>query len=88
MPAVLVEGGFLTNPTEALMLADPAVRQAIAEAIGRGIAAYAAAGVVAPPDAAAHHRPVVDEAADRAGRLPAGEDRGGATRWAGGSGSA
>ena len=49
MPAVLVEGGFLTNPAEALKLADPAVRQAIAEAIGRGIAAYAAAGVVAPP---------------------------------------
>ena len=49
MPAVLVEGGFLSNPAEALKLADPVVRQAIAEAIGRGVAAYAAAGVAAPP---------------------------------------
>ena len=49
MPAILVEGAFLSNPAEALVLADPAVRQRIAEAIGRGIAAYAAQGVVAPP---------------------------------------
>ncbi len=49
MPAILVEGGFLTNPTEALFLADPAVRQRIAEAVGRGIAAYSAQGVSAPP---------------------------------------
>ena len=49
MPAILVEGGFLTNPAEALVLADPNVRQIIAEAIGRGIAAYAAQGVTAPP---------------------------------------
>ena len=49
MPAILVEGGFLTNPTEALLLADPNVRQRIAEAVGRGIAAYAVQGVATPP---------------------------------------
>jgi N-acetylmuramoyl-L-alanine amidase len=49
MPAILVEGGFLTNPAEALMLADPAVRQRIAEAVGRGVARFAARSVVAPP---------------------------------------
>jgi N-acetylmuramoyl-L-alanine amidase len=49
MPAVLVEGAFLTNPSEALLLADSAVRQRIAEAIGRGVAAFAAQGVTAPP---------------------------------------
>ena len=49
MPAILVEGAFLSNPAEALVLADPAARQRIAEAIGRGIAVYAAQGVAAPP---------------------------------------
>ncbi len=49
MPAILVEGAFLSNPSEALLLADPAARQRIAEAIGRGIAAYAAQGIIAPP---------------------------------------
>lgn len=49
MPAILVEGAFLSNPTEALLLADPAARQSIAEAIGRGIATYSARGVAAPP---------------------------------------
>ncbi len=49
MPAILVEGGFLTNPTEALLLADPNVRQRIAEAIGRGIATFSARSVTAPP---------------------------------------
>lgn len=52
MPAILVEGAFLSNPGEALLLADPAVRQRIAEAIGRGIVAYAARGIVAPPELA------------------------------------
>ena len=44
MPAILVEGAFLTNPNEALLLADPAVRQRLAEAIGTGVARYTAAG--------------------------------------------
>jgi N-acetylmuramoyl-L-alanine amidase len=44
MPAILVEGAFMTNPGEALLLADPAVRQRLAEAIGVGVARYTAAG--------------------------------------------
>ena len=49
MPAILVEGAFLTNSSDALMLADPNVRQRIAEAIGRGVAGYTGLGVAAPP---------------------------------------
>jgi N-acetylmuramoyl-L-alanine amidase len=40
MPAVLVEGAFISNPADALMLANPDVRQAMAEGIGQGILAY------------------------------------------------
>lgn len=39
-PAILVEGAFLSNPDEALLVADPATRQRLAEAIGAGIVAY------------------------------------------------
>jgi N-acetylmuramoyl-L-alanine amidase len=49
MPAILIEGAFLSNPAEALLLADPLVRQRIAEAVGRGVARFAGRGVVAPP---------------------------------------
>ena len=49
MPAVLVEGAFLSNPSEALLLADPAVRQRIADAIGRGVERFAARDVRTPP---------------------------------------
>ena len=87
MPAILVEGGFLTNPTEALMLADPAVRQRIAEAIGRGIAAYAAQGVTAPPRLAPTIGPWSTKPAAVPRRLPAGEDRASPTRSAGAGGS-
>lgn len=44
MPAVLVEGMFLSNPNEALLLADPAVRQRIAAAVGAGVVTYYAKG--------------------------------------------
>ena len=44
MPAILVEGAFLSNPSEALILADPAVRQRVAEAIGTGVARYTDGG--------------------------------------------
>lgn len=40
MPAVLVEGAFLSNPTDALAVASPDVRQAMAEGIGTGILNY------------------------------------------------
>ena len=48
MPAVLLEGAFITNPSEALLLADANVRQRMAEAIGAGIVEYIAAGYTDP----------------------------------------
>ena len=39
-PAVLVEGGFISHPTEAKRLGDPAYRQKLAEAIAGGILSY------------------------------------------------
>ena len=39
-PAVLVECGFLSNPTECRALEDPAYRQALAQALCQGILAY------------------------------------------------
>jgi len=44
MPAVLVEGAFIDNPQEALLLADPNERQALAEALGAGIVRYVQLG--------------------------------------------
>lgn len=41
IPAVLVEVGYVTNPSEASRLADPSYRQAAAQAIADGVAAYA-----------------------------------------------
>jgi N-acetylmuramoyl-L-alanine amidase len=48
MPAILVEGAFVSNPTEALYLAQPTTRQALAEGIGSGIASFVAGGGVVP----------------------------------------
>ncbi len=44
MPAILVEGAFLSNPDEAVLLADPNVRQRLAEAIGTGVVDYTEQG--------------------------------------------
>jgi N-acetylmuramoyl-L-alanine amidase len=41
MPSVLAEIGFLTNSTEEALLRKPEHRQKIAEALYKGIAAYA-----------------------------------------------
>ena len=48
MPAVLVEGAFLSSATDVLMLADPAFRQKMAEAIGAGVFQYAGLGDPGP----------------------------------------
>jgi N-acetylmuramoyl-L-alanine amidase len=40
-PAVLIEGGFLSNTAEARRIATPAYRQQLAEAIANGLTAYA-----------------------------------------------
>ena len=49
MPAILTESAFLTNPSEAVLLADPAVRQRIADAIARGVQRYASGNVATQP---------------------------------------
>jgi N-acetylmuramoyl-L-alanine amidase len=36
-PAVLVEGGYLSNPREARRIADPAYRQKLAEAVAAAL---------------------------------------------------
>ncbi len=40
MPAVLVELGYLSNPEDAAMMADPGFRQQLAEAVFRGINSF------------------------------------------------
>jgi N-acetylmuramoyl-L-alanine amidase len=36
-PAVLIEGGYLSNPREARRIADPQYRQKLAEAVARAL---------------------------------------------------
>ncbi len=40
IPAVLVEGGFVSNPGDAALITDPNYRQRLAEAVARGIMNY------------------------------------------------
>jgi N-acetylmuramoyl-L-alanine amidase len=56
MPAVLVEGAFLSNPREALLLARPDVRARLAQAVGAGIVRYVQGG--AAPGSPAYGPPV------------------------------
>lgn len=51
MPAILIETAFMTNPSDAAKLADPAWREKIARAIADGIGTYAGAPPVADPAA-------------------------------------
>lgn len=44
MPAVLLEGAFLSNPGEALLLSRADVRQQLAEAVGTGLVRYVEGG--------------------------------------------
>jgi N-acetylmuramoyl-L-alanine amidase len=39
-PAVLIEGGFMTDPTEAERIYDPGYRKRMAQAITEGVVAY------------------------------------------------
>jgi len=39
-PAILIEGGYLSNPREARLISDPDYRQRLAAAVARGIEAY------------------------------------------------
>ena len=54
-PAVLVEGGYLSNPAEARLISNPGYRQKLAEAVAHGIEAYS------PPPLVEHGNP--DQAA-------------------------
>jgi N-acetylmuramoyl-L-alanine amidase len=52
IPGVLIEGGFLTNPRDALRVASPAYRELLADAIVRGVMSYnraIARGSLRPP---------------------------------------
>jgi N-acetylmuramoyl-L-alanine amidase len=40
MPAVLIEGGFLSHPVEGRKIVDPAYRRQMAKAIVNGVLAY------------------------------------------------
>jgi N-acetylmuramoyl-L-alanine amidase len=40
MPAILIEGGFMSHPTEGRKIYDPAYRKQMAKAIVEGIQAY------------------------------------------------
>jgi N-acetylmuramoyl-L-alanine amidase len=40
MPAILIEGGFMSNPAESKRIYDPAWRRQMARAIVEGIVAY------------------------------------------------
>ncbi len=50
MPAILIEGGFMTNPAESKRIYDDAYRRRMAEAIVKGILAYQR--LTAPPNMA------------------------------------
>jgi len=49
MPAILIEGGYMTHPTESRKIFDPAYRKQMAAAIMKGILAYQK--LTAPPPA-------------------------------------
>jgi N-acetylmuramoyl-L-alanine amidase len=60
MPAILIEGGYMTNPTEGKKIYDAAYRKQMAAAIVKGILAYQKliAPAASPPPNAPSHPPV------------------------------
>jgi N-acetylmuramoyl-L-alanine amidase len=56
MPAILIEGGYMTNPTEGKKIYDAAYRKQMAAAIVKGILAYQklTAPAASPPNAPSH----------------------------------
>ena len=72
IPGVLIEGGFLTNPRDALRIASPAYRELLADAIVRGVIAYnraVARGSLRPPDAISAKPPPIGGSATFSGSL-------------------
>ena len=60
MPAILIEGGYMTHPTEGKKIYDSAYRRQMAAAMVKGILAYQklAAPAVSVPAVPAHHSPL------------------------------
>lgn len=57
VPAILVEGGFISNPNDAQFIDSPAWRQNLAESIAQGIVAYKKlAEIRKPPELIADYR--------------------------------
>lgn len=69
MPAVLVEGGFLSNPDEALLFARPEVRQLVADAVAAGVDRFVREGGLALREAPPR-RPVASLPAPRVAPQP------------------
>ena len=72
IPGVLIEGGFLTNPKDALRIASPAYRELLADAIVRGVMAYnraIARGSRRPPAAISAKPPPVGASETFSGSL-------------------
>jgi N-acetylmuramoyl-L-alanine amidase len=55
-PAILIEGGYLSNPQEARLIADPAYRERLAEAVAKALALKSQ--VPGPKSEAGNQRPV------------------------------
>jgi N-acetylmuramoyl-L-alanine amidase len=69
MPAVLVEGAFLTNAGDLALLADPVARERAARAVGRGVQRYWAN---APAETAPALPPTIGPWKAKPKRVPAG----------------
>ena len=65
MPAVLAEVGFISNPAEEALMAKPAHRQKIAEALCKGVQEFAQS--LSRYQVAARPAPTAATAATRAG---------------------
>jgi N-acetylmuramoyl-L-alanine amidase len=62
-PAILVEGGYLSNPQEARRISDPAYRQKLAEALAQAL--------VAKPEVASQASGAANQRADIGAQMPA-----------------
>jgi len=68
-PAILIEGGYLSNPREARLISDPGYRQKLAQAVANGIEELAAAPeIAAKTDDSVQRAEVAPEAFSGAGQ--------------------
>ncbi len=61
-PAILVEGGYLSNPREARTIADPAYRQRLAEAVAKALALRPEVQIPTPQIASRQREPGIQKA--------------------------